>query len=289
MGKYICLIAALIAVRPARADGVDDLVARGQELAKRAEWTQAIALFKQADVQRPRAEYACMIGLAYTRRELWAQAEVFFARCHERAGANDPLPDWLGDAEQQLAAKEAGAGAAAITLAVTPASARISISGFEPDELVAPGTIHLMPGRYTLDITAPGSDTVRREIVVDAGKAQTITVAFAPPPRAEPPEPTPSRVPWLVIGGGVALGAAGFVADEAKLQPLIKKMKTSYDIWGNTETAFNRWQAITIGLWAGGAAVAGVGSYLLYREHASVTLDARVDRTGGALLIGWRR
>jgi hypothetical protein len=290
MTRYLCLLVVWVtAVRPARADDIDDLVAKGQALAQQAEWTQAIAAFKQADAKRPRAANACMIGLAYTRRELWAQAELFFARCHERAKDGDPLPDWLGDAETQLAAKEAGAGAAAITLAVTPAGASISISSFEADELVAPGTIHLTPGRYTVDINAPGYVNARREVVVEAGKAQTVEVALAKPAPPPPPPPSPSVTPWIVIGAGVVLGTAGLVSDEAKLQPLKRTMKTSFDAWAHNESAFDRWQAITVGLWAGGAVVAGVGAYLLYREHASVTLDARLDRSGGAILVGWRR
>jgi hypothetical protein len=287
MGKYICLIAALIAVRPARADGVDDLVARGQELAKRAEWTQAIALFKQADVQRPRAEYACMIGLAYTRRELWAQAELYFARCHDRATGDDPLPDWLGDAEAQLAAKVAGASITAITVTVAPptAHAAISISGFEPDEVVAPGTFHLTPGRYTFELSAPGYVTTRRDVVVEAGKAQTMDVALG-----VVVDDRPSRTPWLVIGAGAAVAAAGFAIDLWKVRPLRTSLaNASYGEYPMYEGSFDRWQRATIGLWVGGGVVTAIGAYLMYREHTSVTMGAHLDKDGGAVFVGWRR
>ena len=86
------VVAALCAVSSiVRADEIDELVAKGQELAKQSEWTQAIDAFKQADAKRPRALHACMIGLAYTRRELWPDAELFFARCHARASASDRI------------------------------------------------------------------------------------------------------------------------------------------------------------------------------------------------------
>jgi hypothetical protein len=272
----------------ARADGVDDLVARGQELAKQAEWSQAITLFKQADAQRPRAQHACMIGLAYTRRELWAQAELYFARCHQRASDTDPLPDWLGDAEAQLAAKLAGAGIEPVSIAVEPVAAKttISISGFEQDEVVAPGPIHLVPGRYTLDIAAPGYIAQRREIVVEPHKPQTIDIRLEAP-RAQR---EPSNVPWVVIGGGVALAAAGLVTDLWKVGPLRTSLETaSYDDYPKYTGSFDRWRGITVGLWATGAVVAGVGAYLLYRERTTLTVVPQLEPHGAGVVIEWRR
>src|SRR4029079_11617073 len=78
----------------AHADEVDDLEAKGEELAKQNEYTQAITVFKQADAKRPRAAHACMIGLAYMRREAWPQAELFLALCEKRAAPGDQPPDW---------------------------------------------------------------------------------------------------------------------------------------------------------------------------------------------------
>jgi hypothetical protein len=68
----ILVIAAV--ARLAHADDVADLEKRGQELAKQNEYTQAIDAFKRADRLAPRAAHACMIGLAYLRREMWPQA-----------------------------------------------------------------------------------------------------------------------------------------------------------------------------------------------------------------------
>lgn len=272
----------------ARADDVADLVARGQALAKQAEWTQAIAAFKQADARHPRALHACMIGLAYTRRELWAQAELYFARCHRRATDDDPLPDWLGDAEAQLAAKVAGASITAITVTVAPRTAHvaISISGFEPDEVVAPGTFHLTPGRYTFELSAPGYITIRREVVVEAGKAQTMDLTLD--------AIVPSNRGWIVIGGGAALAAAGFVVDLWKVGPLRTSLENARDTsncadYSLYEGSFDRWRGATVGLWVGGGVVTAIGAYLLYRDQSSLTMSARVDKDGGAVFVGWRR
>src|SRR5512143_1672663 len=113
-------VLVLLASHLARADEVDDLVAKGQELAKQSEYTQAIAVFKQADAKRPRAAHACMIGLAYMRREAWPQAELFLALCRKRVTPGDEAPDWLPEAEQQLATKLKAAQIPAVTIDVTP-------------------------------------------------------------------------------------------------------------------------------------------------------------------------
>src|ERR1700733_8442606 len=102
MLKFGPLIAVALCARSARADEVSDLEARGEQLAKSSEYTQAIAAFKAADLRRPRAVHACMIGLAYLRRELWPQAELFLASCEKRASPGDQPPGWIDAAEHQL-------------------------------------------------------------------------------------------------------------------------------------------------------------------------------------------
>ena len=104
MGRLAPLVVVLSA-RIARADDVADLEARGEELARQSEYTQAIEAFKAADLRKPRATHACMIGLAYMRRELWPQAELFLALCEKRATPGDQPPSWIDEAEHQLAAK----------------------------------------------------------------------------------------------------------------------------------------------------------------------------------------
>src|SRR5688500_16173875 len=155
-----CVLVVLCALAvPARADEVDDLVAKGNALAQKSEYTQAIAAFKQADAKRPRAAHACMIGLAYMRREAWPQAELFLALCEKRAVPGDQPPDWVDAAHQQLASKLSAAQIPAITIEVTPphAGARLTVSSFAPDEVFDPQTIHLAPGVHVIQLTAPGS------------------------------------------------------------------------------------------------------------------------------------
>ncbi len=283
-----------IASSTAHADSSEDLVVKGQDLAKRGDWSQAINAFKQADAQHPRAENACFIGLAYLRRELWAQSELFFAKCHARANASDPLPTWLGEAEGQLAQKLRDQNVAKITIDVTPAAAQpeISITGFLPDELAGRGTIHLVPGRYTLSVRAPGYLDAQREVEVKNRDAQLVRVQLVAPGSVklrEPVVPSPSKLPWIVVGGGLALGITGVVIDVTKLHSLRDELSTSTQSYDRNSSSFDSWRELTVGLWIGGAIVTGLGTYLALRTHSSITIDAKLERDGGALLVGWQR
>src|SRR5690348_7144786 len=117
MRRWVPFVALLVA-SPARADDAESLTAQGEEQARNGEFTRAIELFKKADALAPSAKHACLIGLAYTRRELWSQAEIFLDRCKDRATAADPLPDWFAQATAQLAQKLAGVDVATVELRV---------------------------------------------------------------------------------------------------------------------------------------------------------------------------
>lgn len=291
----VWMFASLAHADDAPSDNAD-LVARGQELAKQGAWSQAITAFKQADATQPRAQNACFIGLAYLRRELWAQAELYFTRCHDRASATDPLPSWAAEAESQLATKLRAENVAAITIDVTPAAAQpaIAVSGFLPDETLGRGTIHLAPGHYALKVTAPGYPEVDRELDITDKAPQVVRIQLAVPVVAKPPPPPPpppdrSYTPYFVIGGGLALGIAGIVVDEVKLQPLRDDLRRSAPSYDAKVGSFDTWRGVTVGMWVGGAILTGLGTYLAVRAHADVAVTARVERDGGAVLVGWRR
>jgi hypothetical protein len=290
--RRVVVIAVLLASSRARADDVDDLVAKGQELAKQSEWTQAIATFKQADAHRTRTLHACMIALAYTRRELWPQAELYFTRCHARANAADPLPDWAAEAEATLASKIAGANIPVLTISVVPAAATIAVSSFERDESVAPGTIHLAPGHHTLQITAPGYTPATREITMAAGETRTLAVELVRPAPPPPPPPSDPYAPvrWTLFGTGAALVIAGIIVDEVKVQPLRDELAKSQLANTRDHGSFTTWRNATLGLLSGGAVAIAVGAYLAYHHHTSgPTISAQLDHTGGSIVIGWER
>lgn len=292
MRVVLATVALLVCARLAHADDVDDLVARGEELAKQHEYTQAIAAFKEADAKKPRAAHACMIGLAYMRRELWPQAELFFALCEKRAVPGDQPPDWIDTAHHELATKLKAAGIPAITIDVSPprAGAVLTVSSFAPDERFAAQRIHLAPGKHVIEVTAPGYHTVRREILVELGQAQTVTFALAWDGRTRMPEapaPTSNRTltPWIVGGiGGLLLGG-GIAYDLAALQPArdrLEKAQTgiAYDAYVDD---FRTKRYVTVGLIAAGALALGTGIVL------GVTMTGHVDRDGAAIALQWQR
>jgi len=304
----------------ARADEVDDLVAHGEALAKKSEFTSAIEAFKAADAKRPRAKHACLIGLVYTRRELWPQAELFFALCRKRATADDPLPKWMDEALAQLNAKLTAAGAAPVTIVVKPAEAhaRITVSSFAPDEVFEPQTIHLSPGRHTFDVTADSYAPASREVIVTDASPQTVTIelqstadaareaaadAAARAPVAQPvavvrslpPPPSRSKVPLIVMAGGVALGVAGGLYDVLALKPARDRLASSADdaIYDSRLHLFHFRRDVTVGLYAGtiaALATAVVLRYTVFRgEEAPVAIGASVEQGGAVVTLGWMR
>jgi hypothetical protein len=295
----LVLAALVLGTNLAHADEVDDLVAKGQELAKQSEYTQAIAVFKQADAKRPRAAHACMIGLAYMRREAWPQAELFLALCEKRAVPGDQPPDWTDEAHKQLAQKLSAAQIPAVTIDVVPANigARLTVSSFAPDEVFDPQTIHLAPGRHVIEVTAPGYTTVSKEVVISPAVPQTLTfqLELANPisEKTITPKPhRPSKVPWIVGGIGVGLGAiAGIYHATA--------VRNAYNLAAKAETAiaydtyitdYTNKRDITIGLYATAAVTIGIAialRYTVYKDPPHVT--AQIGDHGAGILVGWQR
>jgi hypothetical protein len=307
----------------ARADAVDDLVAKGEDHAKKSEYSLAIEAFKQADHERPRAKHACMIALAYTRRELWPQAEIFFDLCHQRATATDPLPTWIGAAEKQLADKLAQVTIAAVTVVVTPADAgaKVAVSSFAPDETFAPRVIHLAPGRHNVEVAAPGFVTQTREVVVVGRTPQTVAFELARPatvttptepihepvivvppttgggtPVIKPPAPaaSASRVPTYVLyaGGALAVVGIGFHLDLGYEHGKLASAKTM-DEYTSHSAQFDHAKTATIVCYGAAALTLAVGAilkYTVYKEHEpAVAVGVTPIASGGVLTFAWSR
>jgi hypothetical protein len=297
--KPLVLLAIVLGGSVAHADDVDDLVAKGQDLAQRSEYTQAIASFKAADAKRPRAAHACMIGLAYMRREAWPQAELFLALCEKRAVPGDQPPDWIDEAHKQLAQKLSAAQIPAVTINVVPAGigARLTVSSFAPDEVFDPQTIHLAPGKHTVEVTAPGHRTVQQQIIVQPAVPQTLTFQLAPTDTLaeEPFTPKPrtaSKVPWIVGGIGVGIGAIAGIYHATSVRSAYQRADgaqtpAAYDVLA---TEFNDKRNVAVGLYAASAITIGVAvvlRYTVYKDAPAVT--AQIGNGGGGILVGWQR
>jgi hypothetical protein len=279
-----------------------ELQAEGEQLAKDSRFSEAIDKFKAADKIQPTASHACLIALAYTRRELWPQAEIFLARCHERATPQDPLPDWVPVAEQQIAERLATANVAPVTIDVSPPNAKVqlTVSSFAPDETFAPRTIHLPPGRHIIIAEAQGYKPARQEVVIETKDPKRVTIVleakityFSEPvydirPFTQPIGALPSPWPKRLIVGGLVLGGAGLVATGLMSYEYFAAKSSAADWDTHIDTyRTSRIAAISLLAIGGGLAITG---YLLHRTGESAAVAAAPLPEGGAMIaVGWSR
>lgn len=278
-----------------------ELQAEGEQLAKDSRFSEAIDKFKAADRIQPTAGHACLIALAYTRRELWPQAEIFLARCHERATPQDPLPDWVPMAEQQIADRLATANAAAVTIDVSPPNAKVelTVSSFAPDEKFAPRTIHLPPGNHVIIAEAEGFEPARQELVIETKDPRRVTIELkekggklVEPPHPPPPAPvvTAEPSPWskrLMLGGAI-IGGAGLVATGFMSYEYYAAKHSEAD-WNSHIDTYRTSRIAAISLLAVGGGLAITG-YLLHRSDEQASVAAAPLPGGGAMIaVGWSR
>jgi hypothetical protein len=305
------VVAGLCSILPAiaSADSAEDYRTRGEQLAKDGRFTEAIDAFKAAERVEPRARHACLIALAYTRRELWPQAEIWLDQCESRATPADPLPEWVPLAKQQLAERLASVSVAPVEIKVEPANVdvKLAVSSFAPDELFTPRTIHLPPGRHVIIATAKGYNDAQKTVEVSDKTPQTVTITMlplgdktiiTPPPGrgdVEPAHASPSKVPLVLMGAGGALVLVGgamhvFWFKPARDDLANAKTKADYDTIDETQK-FEKRRNVTIGVYAVGAATLLTGVILKYTvfkdKESPVALSVLPQDGGGMVSVGW--
>ena len=302
-GLCICLSSAAVAESPA------ELQAKGEDLAKQGRFTEAIDAFKAADKIEPSATHACLIALAYTRRELWPQAEIWLAQCQVRATAKDPLPEWAPAEQDQINQRLAAANVAPVEIKVEPvdAGAKLTVSSFAPDEQFSPRTIHLPPGLHTIRATAPGYEPAEKQIEIKDKGAQVVVLTLHKPGDGTPLPAGPakvvhSNVPLYVMGAGAAIGVVGVGLHlfyyKPKLDTLTKYSKDgSMPDSGMYQNALGPWQDarnLTIGVYVGAAVTIGVGVVLKYtafkdHEESAPAVGFAPVPGGGMVSLGFSR
>jgi hypothetical protein len=163
--------------------------------------------------------------------EAYAEAKAALAEAEAVSERHPRYAETARAAREDLRALEARVGFVKFDL--TKASeegltAKIGDKSYEPAALREP--IAVTPGKTTIVVNAAGPKELRREVVVEAGATQTVSVDFAAPrsmdsgkdPEPSPPEPPPkpaestvsvgpdtSMRTWAYVAG--AAGAAGLV------------------------------------------------------------------------------
>ena len=302
-----CAVLSCLASTTAFADGVAERVAKGEDLAKQGKWTEAIENFKAADKFEQRAKHACLIALAYIRRELWPQAEVFLTVCHERSSASEPIPDWVPLAEQTLKERLTKAKVASVQIRVRPEglASQIAVSSFEPDELFAPRAIHLPRGKHLITATVEGREPAQQTIEIVDDSPREVVIDFdikqAPIP-STPVKPTtvkrPSKVPLIVtaVGGALVFGGAGyhlFAFRSTRDKLATASAADDQAAYDELSAKFDSQRTTTLALYGVGAAVVVTGivlGYTLYKKPESAPrVGAGMTKGGGMVVMEWTR
>ncbi len=281
--------------------------ARGEQLAKDGRYTEAIDAFKAAQRIEPRARHACLIALAYIRRELWPQAEIHLEQCETKATEADPVPEWVPTAKQQLAERLATVNVAPVTIKVDPAytQVKLAVSSFAPDELFDPRTIHLPPGRHVIIATAVGFNDAQKTIEVVDKAPQEVIITMLPittgptgPEGVVGPAPPKSKVPLVIMVGGGAILLGGAASHLLWYKSKRDDLETAGNA-GNTDEynrilpKYNTARGVTIALYGVGAATVITGLILNFTVFKGKEAPAQVSvvptNDGGMLTVGWSR
>lgn len=303
------LVAGLCLSSTAFADPTAaDLQAQGEQLAKDGKYTEAIDAFKAADKLQPTAAHACLIALAYTRRELWPQAEIWLSQCQVRANPQtDPLPDYAAAEQDQINQRLAAANVAPVEIEVQPpgVGARVTVSSFAPDEQFSPRTIHLPPGIHQIIVSAPGyrdgqqlldiKDKTPQHVVIKLLKPEQ-QQALPPPPPPPGPVVKPDRTPYYVLGAGGALALTGVALHLFWYRSELNTLQNDHDKglvqqYGQDSGPYDTSREVTIGVYVGAAIVLGIGTYLKVSQKTSesTTVGIAPTRGGGMVSLEWSR
>jgi hypothetical protein len=301
-------VACAVLAGPAWAESGEEMRVRGEQLAKDGRYTEAIDAFKAAERIEPRARHHCLIALAYIRRELWPQAEIFLEQCETRASESDPVPEWVPTAKQQLEERLSTVNVAPVSITVAPADAQVklAVSSFAPDELFDPRTIHLPPGHHVIIATAKGFNDAQKTIEVVDRSPQEVVITMLPlgsgttdvkPPIAAPVEPA-SRMPYYVMGAGLGIGAVGLGLHLGWFWPIRKDYARAVAVHNKAEydrltPKFDRARAATAIVYSVGGATVITGLILKFTVYKGKEAPTQVSVVpfddGGMLTVGWSR
>ena len=270
----VVVVVGLLAPAIAVAEDPAALRSEGEMLARVGRYSEAIDKFKASDRINHAAANACLIALAYTRRELWPQAEIWLATCRDRATPADPAPDWAPTAARQIHDRLAAANVAPVEIVVSPGNAEVTVSSFALDEKFGARTIHLPMGHHTLIATAPGYEDGHAELVVDDNTPKRVEIALQRRGIVTR-GPRSLRIAGIVAGG-VALVAAGagitFGLQARSDSDAISKH--TMDTWtAADERTFEHGRTANsrmVGAYVAGGALLAVGGVLYYfgaRSH----------------------
>jgi len=203
--------------------------AAAEEKLKASDYAGAYELYAVANDLVPAP--ITIFKMAHCQDQLGKAAEAI-ALYRAFLGANPPtsLADRVTEANARIAELEKKLPVA-VALTSEPAGASVTVDG-EPREGVTPIELQLLPGRHTVRLELAGHEPVEKDVEVEAGASQNLSLSLAalPEPVEEAPavvEPAPQVeeggshvVPYVLLGlagaGAVVGGVFGYQALQAK-------------------------------------------------------------------------
>jgi hypothetical protein len=264
-------------------------------------WTEAKVFFREAHARKPSARTLRGIGLACYESRNYVEAIDYLGQALENRV--QPLTAEMRAAANKLI-EQSRRFVMRAQIELSPKNAALFVDG-KPVSLGADGSVLIDPGEHEISATAPGYATVQRRVNSEGGSERQLhfelspqgsaravsaaqpapeaTVAEAPAPlEAEPADEGGSALlPWLAIGGSVAVAATGGVllglglSDKAAVEDT-----RDGGSWSSKKSANDR--AVPLQVAGGvmlGVGVAGLAASLAWELWPS-------DERESALLIG---
>jgi hypothetical protein len=222
----VLLLASALALGAARAhaqhttDDYQESIAKALQEFELGHWTEAKVFFLRAHAIRPSARTLRGLGLACYESRNYVEAIDYLSQA--LGSTVQPLTPGMRNAASGLIA-EARQFVMLVRIELEPASAELRVDG-KLAMLAPDGSTLLDPGEHELSVSAAGYERLRRRVNTEGGSELQLHLVLQPSAAATQPlasgdfqEPEPvdsdseSVVPWLVIGGSVALAAAGGV------------------------------------------------------------------------------
>jgi hypothetical protein len=167
----------------------------------RAEFSRGVARYDAGDFQgaleafqeayRLAPHPSVRVNMANSYEQLGRPLEAMFHFERFLEEAESVRPQQRSEIDAALARLRGRIGE--VTLSVEPPGATIVIDGTETRRAPVNEPVRLVPGNHTLEVTAEGYATMRRELIVEAGQPATVHIELVPAEASgEVAAPTPA-------------------------------------------------------------------------------------------------
>jgi hypothetical protein len=280
-------------------DAYHEAIGRALQEFNLGHWTEAKVFFQEAHGRKPSARTLRGIGLACYESRNYVEAIDFLQQ--SLVSPVQPLTAEMRAAATHLI-EQSRQFVMRAQIELDPSFADLRVDG-KPPRFDSDGWAMLDPGEHELSVSAPGFNPLRRRVNTEGGSQRTIHLVMTPvtpKPVVADLEPAPlaatsevepadresgSVLPWLVIGGSVAVAATGGVllglglADKAAVESAREGGS-----WATKQDAAQRSVPLqTAGGIMLGVGLAGLGAGLVWQLADSDSQERAVQVGAGSV------